>query len=111
LPFVVLTTLPSSRTIALHRADGQRRRIRCDNVFSTNTAIACRAATLAGGGFGWLTEFSVCDDVAAGNLVRLLPEWQTEPAAIQAIFPSASHTSSKVAAVIGALRKQLTGVE
>jgi DNA-binding transcriptional LysR family regulator len=110
LPYVGLSTLPHPRTLALQRADGQRRRVRCDNVFSTNTATACRAATLAGGGFGLLTEFSVREDVAAGGLVRLLPEWSTEPGGIQAVFPSASHTSAKVAAVIGALKAQLSRV-
>lgn len=108
LTHVGLSTLPHPHTLALQRADGEKRRVRCDDVFSTNTATACRAATLAGGGFGLLTEFAAGEDVAAGRLVRLLPEWASEPAGIQAVFPSASHTSPKVAALIGVLKKQLS---
>jgi len=40
-----------------------------------NTADAARAVTLAGGGFAMLIDFSIGADVAAGRLVRLLPDW------------------------------------
>lgn len=72
-----------------------------------NTANACRAATLAGAGFGLMTDFSIEDDLAAGRLVRLFPAWAGEPAAIQAVFPSARQPSPKVAAVVEALRRYL----
>jgi DNA-binding transcriptional LysR family regulator len=72
-----------------------------------NTADACRAATLAGGGFGMLTDFSIGDDVAAGRLIRLLPDWTTEPASIQAVFPPTNHPPPKVRALIETFKKQL----
>ena len=107
LPFVALSTLAHPYTLSLSDAGGQHVRVRCPRAFVANTASACRAATLAGAGFALLTNFSVGNDVAAGRLVRLVAQWSAEPAAIQAVFPSTSQRSSKVAAVIDALRAYL----
>jgi len=61
---------------------------------------------LAGGGVGLLTDFSVADDVASKRLVRLLPDWATAPANIQAIFPPTRFPSRKVRVFIEAVRAQ-----
>ena len=107
LPFVAMTTMPHPYLLSLCDASGQRARVRCKRAFLANTASACRAATLAGAGFAMLTDFSIGADLAAGRLVRLLPQWAGEPAAIQAVFPSTRQPSPKVAAVIDALRAYL----
>jgi DNA-binding transcriptional LysR family regulator len=83
--------------------------VRCANAFLTNTADACRAATLAGGGFGLLTDFSCGGDLAAGRLIRLLPQWAAESASIQAVFPPTSHPPAKVRALIDTLKQRLAG--
>ena len=107
LPFVALSTLRRPSTLSLRDASGRRMQLRCRRAFMANTANACRAATLAGAGFGLLTDFSIEDDLEAGRLVRLFPAWAGEPAAIQAVFPSARQPSPKVAAVVEALRHYL----
>jgi DNA-binding transcriptional LysR family regulator len=106
-PFVGLSTLAHPDTLSLRDASGRRATVRCKRAFIANTASAGRAATLAGAGFGLLTDFSIGDDLAAGRLVRLLPDWSGEPASIQAVFPSTRQPSAKVAAVIDALRAYL----
>ncbi|MBV8467074.1 MAG: LysR family transcriptional regulator [Burkholderiales bacterium] len=107
LPYISFSIYAHPYTVQLQSNKGEKRRIRCDDVFFANAATACRAATLAGGGFGLLTEFSVTEDVAAGRLVRLLPDWTAEPGGIHAVFPSASHTPAKVRALIAVLKAQL----
>jgi DNA-binding transcriptional LysR family regulator len=110
MPFNAMTVLPHPLTLELHRDDGkkgEKASVRCESAFQVNTADACRAATLAGGGFGLLTDFSSSGDIASGRLVRLLPEWSTEPASIQAIFPPTSHPPAKVRALIETFKKQL----
>ncbi|WP_206950821.1 LysR family transcriptional regulator [Trinickia acidisoli] len=106
-PFVALSTLAHPYTRSLSDASGQRVTIRCKRAFLANTANACRAATLAGAGFGLLTDFSIGEDLKAGRLVRLFPQWAGEPAAIQAVYPSTRQPSPKIAAVIDALRTHL----
>jgi DNA-binding transcriptional LysR family regulator len=107
LPFVALTVLPRPQTLDLRHTNGATENVRCENVFLVNTAEAARAATLAGGGLGLLTDFSIGADVAAGRLIRLLPEWSTEPAGIQAVFPPTQHTPPKVRALIETFRAYL----
>ncbi|SIT41938.1 Transcriptional regulator ptxR [Paraburkholderia piptadeniae] len=107
LPFVALTVLPRPQTLDLRHTDGGTQSVRCENAFLVNTAEAARAATLAGGGIGLLTDFSIAADVAAGRLVRLLHEWSTEPAGIQAVFPPTQHTPPKVRALIDTFRMHL----
>ncbi|WP_144138607.1 LysR family transcriptional regulator [Paraburkholderia sp. BCC1884] len=107
MPFCAMSVLPHPLTLELRHQNGDEESVRCENAFQVNVADACRAATLAGGGFGLLTEFSIGGDVAAGRLIRLLPDWATEPASIQAVFPPTNHPPAKVRALIETLKKQL----
>ncbi|MGF6572852.1 DNA-binding transcriptional LysR family regulator [Paraburkholderia sp. GAS333] len=116
LPFNAMTVLPHPLTLELHCMNGdtgnkadkaEKQTVRCESAFQVNTADACRAATLAGGGFGLLTDFSIAGDIASGRLVRMLPQWSTEPASIQAVFPPTSHPPAKVRALIETFKKQL----
>ncbi|RKT21754.1 DNA-binding transcriptional LysR family regulator [Paraburkholderia sp. RAU2J] len=107
LPFCALTVLPHPLALELRRDDGTTDSVRCENAFLVNTADACRAATLAGGGFGLLTDFSIGNDIETGRLIRLLPHWATDAANIQAVFPPTSHPPAKVRALIETLKRQL----
>jgi DNA-binding transcriptional LysR family regulator len=106
MPYVAVATLPRPLSVALEHRDGRKDSLRYPTAFLTNTATACRAATLAGGGVALLTDFSIAHDVAAGRLVRLLDGWTTAPASIQAIFPATRFPSRKVRALIDAVRTQ-----
>jgi DNA-binding transcriptional LysR family regulator len=107
MPFNAMTVLPHPLTLDLHSDNGDNETVRCESAFRVNTADACRAATLAGGGFGLLTDFSIGGDIASGRLVRMLPQWSTEPASIQAIFPPTSHPPAKVRALIETFKRLL----
>ncbi|HEY1999844.1 LysR family transcriptional regulator [Paraburkholderia sp.] len=107
LPYCALSVLPHPLTLELRHVDGKTASVRCQAALLVNTADACRAATLAGGGVGLLTDFSIGEDVAAGRLVRLLPQWATAPASIQAVFPPTSHPPAKVRALIDTLKRRL----
>ena len=118
LPHIAMSVLPHPSTLELTR-DVERlaagrvthgeaaRNVRCENALRVNTATALRAAVLAGGGFAALTDFSIRADVASGNLIRLLPEWSGVPSNVQAVFPPTSYPSSKVRAVIEALKARI----
>ena len=53
-----------------------------------------------------LTDFSIAADVAAGRLVRLLPDWTAGPAGIHAVFPPTRYPSAKVRALIDIFRNR-----
>ena len=73
-------------------------------VFSTNTAYASRAAALAGDGVLRATVFSVEEDVAAGRLVRLLPDWSLPASDIHAVYPASPNLPYKVRVFIDELK-------
>lgn len=108
-PFVAQSVLPHPLTLELQRADGTGdvKSVRCGSELLVNTADAARAATLSGGGFGLLTDFSIAADVEAGRLVRLLPEWTTAPAGIHVVCPPSGYPSPKVRALIDVFRARL----
>ncbi len=55
-----------------------------------------RLAALGGAGVVFQPHFIVGDDIAAGRLVRVLPEWQSAELGVYALYPSRKHLSAKV---------------
>jgi DNA-binding transcriptional LysR family regulator len=56
--------------------------------FASNNYGAVRDVALAGSGLALLSEFMVCDELASGALVRVLPEWTTRPTDVHAVYPA-----------------------
>ncbi|MEQ1502028.1 MAG: LysR substrate-binding domain-containing protein, partial [Myxococcota bacterium] len=67
-------------------------RIRCDDMFTT------RAIVRSGGGIGLLAAFMVDAELAAGEVVRVLPEWVTWTGQIWLVTPTGAHPPPRVAA-------------
>ena len=66
----------------------------------TNSGDTCRAAALAHQGIILQPTFLVGDDLAAGTLVELMPEFRSIELGIYAIYPTRKHVSPKVRALI-----------
>lgn len=66
----------------------------------TNSGDTCRAAALAHQGVILQPTFLVGDDLAAGTLVELMPEYHSIELGIYAIYPTRKHVSPKVRALI-----------
>lgn len=74
----------------LHR-DGLQLRVPVSASLSTNEVLVMRAATLAGAGIALLPTYCVADDLVAGRLQRVLPEYEPEPLGIHALYLSRQH--------------------
>lgn len=66
----------------------------------TNNGDTCRAAALAGQGIILQPSFLVGDDLAAGTLVELIPEFRSLELGIYAVYPTRKHVSPKVRALL-----------
>jgi DNA-binding transcriptional LysR family regulator len=55
-----------------------------------------RLAALSGAGVLFQPHFIVGDDLDAGRLVQVLPEWQSAELGVYAVYPSRKHLSAKV---------------
>jgi DNA-binding transcriptional LysR family regulator len=73
----------------------------------TNSGDTCRAAALAHQGIILQPSFLVGDDLAAGTLVELMPEYRSHELGIHAIYPSRKHLPPKVRLLIDYLAHAL----
>jgi DNA-binding transcriptional LysR family regulator len=72
----------------------------------SNSIEGLRAATLAGLGICLLPLVNVADDLRAGGLVRLLPDYRTAEVVVQAVYPP-GHVSVKVRTFLDFLVERL----
>lgn len=68
-----------------------------------------RLAAVNGCGIIFQPQFIVAGDLAAGRLVRVLPEWQSGELGIYAVYPSRKHLSAKVRTFVDFLAQRLAG--
>jgi len=75
------------------------RSVRVDGPFHSNSALALRKAALSGLGIALLPEYSVAADLAAGTLVRILPQYTTRRP-VMTLYARSPHLPPKVRLLI-----------
>ena len=76
----------------------------------TNNGDTARAAALAGQGVIWQPTFLVGNDLRAGKLIQLLPDYRLPDIDVLALYPSRRHLSAKIRAVVDFLVDAFGGV-
>ncbi len=77
--------------------------VRISGSLVTNSGEALRRMVIGGAGIGLLAGFLVSDDLDAGRLVRLLPEYRPVEMSLNAVYPHRHHLSAKVRTFIDML--------
>ena len=75
---------------------GQTVKVLLREAFATNQVDAALEACRKGLGCGRFLSYQVRADLAAGRLVRLLPEWEPEAAPVSLLFPHSRLLSTRV---------------
>jgi DNA-binding transcriptional LysR family regulator len=90
-----------------HFADrkGAPATVRVSGNLITNSGETLRMAVLHGAGVCLAAGFLVHDDLEAGRLVRLLPEYRPVEMAMNAVYPHRHHLSAKVRIFIDLLAR------
>lgn len=83
-------------------------KVRC--VMHTNNGDTARLAALGGMGVIWQPTFLVGQDLRAGRLQRVLPDYQMQDMDVLAVYPSRRHLSAKVRVMIDFLLRELAGM-
>jgi DNA-binding transcriptional LysR family regulator len=86
--------------------DGRRHTVKANGNIRANSGDILRAATLAGCGVMLLPSFIVGDELSAGRLKALLPDYQVQELSIYAVYPSRRHLSAKVRAFVAFLAEK-----
>lgn len=82
------------------RKDGSAQPVKMPKHFEVTTPEAARRALLAGFGFGVAGDFYVADDIKAGRLVRLLPDYEPEAQSIFAIYANRRYVPAALRALL-----------
>ena len=77
--------------------------VRISGSFVTNSGAALREVALEGAAICLMAGFLISDDLEAGHLVRLLPEYRTIELSMNAVYPHRHHLSAKVRTFIDML--------
>ena len=85
----------------------QKVSVRVAPVMRTNNGDTCRAAALQDQGIVLQPDFLIGEDIQAGRLIELMPEWQAGELGIFAVYPSRRYLPAKVRLLIEYLAEQL----
>ena len=77
----------------------------------SNNGETCRAAALAHQGIILQPSFLVGDDLAAGRLIELMPEYRALELGVYALYPTRKHIAPKVRAMIDFLLQEFAGAD
>ncbi|WP_245319629.1 substrate binding domain-containing protein [Mesorhizobium temperatum] len=94
LPFVANMALREPLLWQFSRGDAEHQAVRMQATIAIDATPAVLAA--AGAGLSVLPDFLVRDELAAGRLVQILPEWQLLSGGIYTVYPAARFRPPKV---------------
>lgn len=85
-------------------------RIQIKSQVKTNSVIAVRSLLLSGAGIASLPSYQVLEDIKAGRLVRLLPEYDCGHAGIYAVYQDRQYQQARVRLFIDFMTRQLRDI-
>ena len=89
LPWLALRTFYRTELVLLHQGSGESHRVGFKPRLSTDSLYALRSAALLGLGVGAGSAWVMGEDIAAGRLVQLLPQWRAAPLPMYLVYPHA----------------------
>jgi DNA-binding transcriptional LysR family regulator len=95
-----LLTYASATRWSLVNEEGESFSWDCASFFHSDTITALHAGALAGTGIAAFTLATVQDDLLAGRLVRILPDYTLGSRHCYALYPHARHLPAKVRAFV-----------
>ncbi len=105
LAWLSLRTYYRNEVALTHRGTGETRRFTIQPRMSTDNLFAMRSAMLHGMGVGISSAWLLADDLAAGRLVRLAPEWQAAPLPAYLTYPHARFYPSRLLRFVATMRE------
>ena len=90
----------------LHHADGQVATVPHSPRLVTDDMSVLRNAAIAGAGAVQLPTIFIWDDIRAGRLVHVLPDWRPRPGIVHAVFPSRRGLLPSVRALVDFLARE-----
>ena len=90
---------------------GESATLALNSALQSNSTLMLRELLLAGSGIGYLPHWLAQDDLAAGRLVQLLPEWELHRITLHAAYPDRRYLSAKVRSFIDFLVEKAAALQ
>ncbi|MCC8555657.1 LysR family transcriptional regulator [Xanthomonas hortorum] len=103
LPFVANTALRDHQRWHFAHATHAPQSVDVQPGIFLDATLAVREAVCQGAGISVLPNYVVADDLAAGRLLHVLPQWQLPSGGIHAVFPATRFRPAKVRAFVDLL--------
>jgi DNA-binding transcriptional LysR family regulator len=100
-------THPALRTWTFSDRDGKDEVVRISGRLSANAGDALLALLVKDAGIALAPDYLVGDDLTAGRLVRLLPDYTTRDTPVYAVYPHSHYLSAKTRTFIDFLASRL----
>lgn len=110
-PSVGFGPAPSEHVWELVDARGAHASYRHAPRLVTDDMVTLRAAAVAGVGLAQLPSMVMCEEIAAGSLVPLLPEWTLPHGLVHLVFPSRRGLLPSVRALIDFLAREFAKLD
>lgn len=110
LPWVALSSFYRNDVTLHHLASGEQYRFDISPRLSTDSLYAVRKAAIEGLGVGMVSSWVVKEDLDAGILQHILPEWQAAPLPIYLLYPYASYYPARLRKFITLMKEVMPGL-
>jgi DNA-binding transcriptional LysR family regulator len=110
LPWLALRTFYRNDIMLMHRASGEQRKLSFRPRISTDNMQALRSAALLGLGAAVISGWIVQEDLAAGRLIQLAPDWQAAALPMYLVYPQARFYSAPLRAFLTLMREAIPDV-
>ncbi len=103
---VLFTPVPRNQTWTLANGEASYEFGRPARLATNNYGAVVDVAR-AGGGIALISEFMVTEEIQNGQLVRVLPDWQTRPTDVHAVYPARQNVPPRLTLFLDHLAKSL----
>jgi len=104
LPWLALRTYYRNEVLLRNVLTGKEQRISISPRMSTDSLYALRSAALQGLGVAIASAWVLADDLKAGRLVHLAPQWQAAPLPVSLVYPYARFYPARLRCFIDIMR-------
>ena len=105
--WIALSTLETPWSRTWRSRNGTATAVRLKGALSVATAAGARSVVLAGAGISAFPQFMVQEDIAAGRLVQVLPQYKLPDIYLFAIWPGRLEPPAKTRAFIDLAKEKL----
>ena len=109
LPWIAIPAFYRREVTLTHARTGEQKHVAFRPHLVTDSLYALRNTAIEGMGVAVGSSWILADDVAAGRLVQLLPEWEPAPLPVSLLYPYARFYPARLRHFIDTMKEAMPG--